>query len=283
MLILAKEIINKSLELFKRDFRIWISYMLVSFFSALLGLLFAFNPTVLLFFATLGVSPFVVLMISSLLLLALAVFNIWFNISLVRTIHKRLFNTTALPIWQQMLEVKHLLPRTIALSLLLSIIIFLPFVLSVVGLTITGFQNFVLGNIQNAFALYLFFGLLALYGVAHFIHFSVKYVFSYYLVTLEEKKVRQSLHEGQKLVANKMLPIFWRLAFPLATFLFVYFLIDYILQALANFVAISFVSYIADILSLSVSAVVAMLSVIATVILYEDVKAKMSDTSVKKV
>lgn len=282
MLISAKEIINKSLELFRRDIRIWISYLVVSVVSALLGLIFAFNPTVLLFFATLGISSFVVLMVCMLFLLGLTVFNIWFNIALVRTIHKRLFNQPALTMKQEFSEVKHLLPRTIGISLVVALIVFLPLGLSIIGATFTGFEDLILGNFKGVTLLYLFFGLLGIYGIFHLIYFSVKYIFSYYLVTLEEKQIRESLHQGQALVKERMGEIFWRLFAPLVLFLLMYVFANYIFTALSEYVGGMVISIFANFLSLMVSAFVALLSVIALVILFEDAKTKAVGTSVKK-
>lgn len=282
MLISAKEIINKSLELFRRDIRIWISYLVVSVVSALLGLIFAFNPTVLLFFSTLGISSFVVLMVCMLFLLGITVFNIWFNIALVRTIHKRLFNQPALTMKQEFAEVKHLLPRTIGISFVVALIVFLPLGISIVGATFTGFEDILLGNFKGVTLLYLFFGLLGIYGIFHLIYFSLKYVFSYYLVTLEEKQIRESLHQGQALVKERMGEIFWRLFAPLVLFLLMYVFANYIFTALSDYIGGMVISIFANFLSLIVSAFVALLSVIALVILFEDAKTKAVGTSVKK-
>lgn len=282
MLISAKEIINKSLELLKRDFHIWILYMGISFVSTLLGILFAFNPTVLLFFATLGISSFVVILISMLLLLGLAVFNVWFNIALVRTIHKRLFNSSPLSLKQQFAEVSHILPRTIGVSFVVGIIVFLPIILGIVGLTITNFENILWGGLKNTIALYIFFGVLGLYGIFHLVYFSTKYVFSYYYVTIEEKHIRESLHQGQTLVRGRMGEIFWRLAAPVMLFFLVYILSNYIFTALARAIGGTLITTLANLLSLAVSSGVALVSVIATVILFEDVKTKVLTPPVVK-
>lgn len=282
MLISAKEIINKSLELLKRDFHIWILYMGISFFSTLLGVLFAFNPTVLLFFATLGISSFVVIVISMLLLLLLAVFNVWFNIALVRTIHKRLFNTSPLSLKEQFAEVSHILPRTIGVSFIVGIIVFLPIILGIVGLTITNFESILWGGLKNTIALYIFFGVLGFYGIFHLVYFSTKYVFSYYYVTIEEKHIRESLHQGQSLVHGRMGEIFWRLAAPVILFFLVYILSNYIFTALARAIGGTFITTVANLLSLAVSSGVALLTVIATVILFEDAKTKVLTPPVVK-
>ncbi len=274
MLLSAKEIINKSLELFKRDLHTWIPYMLVNFGAAIFGLLLVFNPTVVLFFATLGVSSTVVMFINVLIALVLTIFDIWFHVALIRTIHTRLFNQPVGGIQIQFQKTHHLIGRALGISLLVGTIVFLPMGLSLVGFAVTGFEELVLGNLKDGGMLYVFFGLLGLYGIFHFIYFSIKYAFSYYVVAVDEKNIRESLHEGNALTHGRMGEVLWRLAVPVTSFFLIYIFANYIFTAIAKLVGQNFVVVIANILSLAVSAAVALLCLIATVILYEDAKAK---------
>jgi|SRR3989338_4578147 len=274
MLISAKEIINKSLELFKRDFRICFPYILANFATAILGVFLVFNQTVFLFFATLGVSSIFVLFFNILIILILTVFNIWLHIAFIRSVHTRLFNQSVEGMKTQFAKTRHLLAKAIGVSLAVGIIVLLPLILSFAGLSFTGFETLVLQNFKSGWMLYLFFGLLGMYGIVHFVYFSIKYVFSYYVVVLDEKKVIESLHEGNKLVSGRMGQVFWRLFVPIVLFSLVSILFSYIFTAVAKLIGYSFLFPLASILSLAVSAAVALLSIIATVILYEDVKAK---------
>ncbi len=274
MLISAKEIINKTLELFKRDIRIWLFYIGVNFATALLGSFLIFNAKILLFFATLGVSSTVMLFLNMMFVLIITIINIWVQLALIRTIHKRLFNQEVTSIKNQFVESRHLLARAIGLSVLVTIIVSLPLVLGVVGLAVTGFESLFLGNFKGGSLLYLFFGLLLVYGIFHSIYFSLKYVLSYYVVAIDETKVTQGLHIGSKMVTGRMLGILWRLMVPLILFLLVYIFGNYIFVALAAWIDKSFVTSFAGLLSLFVSALVALWTVIGTVILFEDAKAK---------
>lgn len=274
MLLSVNEIINKSLELFKRDFRVWLPYMALSFISALLSVLFAFNPTVLLFFNTLGVSSNIVLILSVMVMLFLAVFNVWLNLGLVRAIHDRLFNRSTTGFKEKLHETKHLLSRTIGISLLVTVMVILPLALGISGLAFLGFQNLVLGQFQGATALYFFFALLGVYGIVHLIYFSIRYAMSYYIVALEEKTVRTSLHESHLLIEGRFWSVFWRLFAPVLLFLLMYVLPNYIFVAAAKSIGGSLSLGMASILSLALSSGVAILIAIATVILYEDVKVK---------
>lgn len=282
MLLSAKEIINKTLELFKRDFHIWSFYILIDFVTALFGFYFVFNPNILLFFGTLGVPSMFVLFLNMLLLLLITVFNIWLHLALIRAIHTRLFNQAVLSIKDQFIKTRPLLAKAVGVSLVVGIIVLLPLILSIVGLSFTGFETLVLKNLKSGGILYFFFGLLGIYGIFHLIYFSVKYVFSYYVVAVDGKKVTESLHEGNKLVSGRMGQIFWRLFAPIVFFSLVYILVNYILTTVAKLIAINFAFSFASIVSLAVSAAVALLSIIATVILYEDAKAKPMLLEVKK-
>jgi hypothetical protein len=283
MLISAKEIINKTLELFKRDIRVWLFYIGVNFATALLGSFLIFNAKILLFFATLGISSTVMLFLNMLFVLLVTLINIWVQLALIRTIHYRLFNQEVKSIKNQFIQSKHLLPRAIAVSLLVTIIASLPFVLGVVGLGLTGFESLIHGNIKAGGLLYLFFGLLLVYGIFHSIYFSLKYVLSYYVVAIDETSVTQSLHLGSKMVTGRMPSILWRLMIPLILFLLVYIFGNYIFVAFAAWLDNRFVTSFAGLLSLFVSALVALWTIIATVILFEDAKAKpVVDLEVKK-
>ncbi len=216
-------------------------------------------------------------------MLLLALFNVWLNLGLTRTIHERLFNRSASGVVEKFHETKHILARTIGISLLVTIIITLPLILSFSGLAFIGFQNLVLGQFQGATILYIFFALLGVYGIVHLIYFFIRYSMSYYIVALEEKNVRGSLHESHLLTEGRLWEVFWRLFAPVLLFLLIYVLCNYIFVALAKSIGGSFMINLASILSLAVSAAVAVLIAIATVILYEDIKAKSVDApSAKK-
>lgn len=284
MLISAKEIINKTLELFKRDIRIWFFYIGVNFATALLGSFLIFNAKILLFFATLGVSSTMMLFLNMMFVLIITVINIWVQLALIRTIHKRLFNQEVTSIKNQFVESRHLLARAIGVSVLVTIIASLPLILGIVGLGFTGFESLIHGNLKAGGLLYLFFGLLLVYGIFHSIYFSLKYVLSYYVVAVDETTVTQSLHIGSKIVSGRMLGILWRLMVPLILFLLVYIFGNYIFVALASWIDNNFVTSFAGLLSLFVSALVALWTIIAMVILFEDAKAKpVVDSEVKKV
>lgn len=274
MLLSAKDIINKSLKLFKRDFKVWLPYLILSFVAALLSVVVAFNQTVLLFFHTLGVSSTMVWMLSIVGILLLSVFNVWLNLALVRSVHDRLFNKATPSLVQRFHESKHLLARNIGISILVSVIVGFPLIFGISGLIFVGFENLVLGQLRGATALYLFFGLLALYGIVHFVYFSVRYALSYYIVAIDEKKIAQSLHEGHMLTEGRMGEVFWRIAAPVILFLLIYVLSNNILVALAKAIGGSVAVSVAGLLSLAVSAVVVVLINISTVILYVDAKAK---------
>jgi hypothetical protein len=206
------------------------------------------------------------------------------HLALIRVIHTRLFNQVAVGMKEQFIKTRHILARAIGVSVVVGIIVLLPLILSISGLSFTGFEILILQNLKSGgWTLFLFFGLLGLYGIFHFIYFSVKYVFSYYVVAVDEKKIMESLHEGNNLVTGRMGPVFWRLFLPIVLFSLVYIFANYIFTAFAKFSGHPLAFSAASILSLVVSAFVASLSVIATVILYEDVKAKpMKSLGVKK-
>ncbi len=284
MLISAKEIINKSLELLKRDFSLWFFYIVVNFGTAFLWSQLVFNSKVLLFFATLGFSSTFVLCFNMVFVLLLTLLNIWIQLALVRTIHSRLFNQAGGTVKSQFAQSRHLLSHAIGISIVVALIVSLPLVIGTVGLSVTGFESLFLGNVKGLSSLLLFFGLLLLYGIFHSIYFSLKYAFSYYLVAIDEKTVGQSLHEGGKLVSGRMLAILWRLVAPVLLFLLMYVLSNYILVALATWLRHNWIISLVSGISLLVSALVAVLSVIATVILFEDVKTKsVAEPVVKKV
>lgn len=274
MLLSASEIINKSLELFKRDFKIWLPYMILSFLAALLSTIFAFNPTVLLFFNTLGVFPALVLVLNVILMLLLTVFQIWLDLALVRSIHGRLFNKPGVKIRESFHESRHFLARAIGISLIVTILVAIPLVISISGLLFVGFENLVLGQLRGATLLYLFFGLLGVYGIFHLIYFSIRYALSYYAVAIDEKKIGESLREGHQLTQGRMGQIFWRLFTPVVLFLLMYVLANYIFVASATSIGGSVARWVAALLSLAVSTASVVLIAIATVILFEDAKAK---------
>jgi len=274
MLLSASEIMSKSLELFKRDFKTWLPYMILSFVAALLSTLVAFNPTVLLFFNTVGISPNMVLLLSIIAMLLLTVFHVWLDLVLVRVIHDRLFNRAVAGLRERFHESRHLLARSIGISLLVTILVSLPLILSISGLAFVGFENLVLGQLRNATLLYLFFGLLLVYGLVHLIYFSIRYALSYYVVAIDEKNIGESLHQGHKLTHGRMGSIFWRLFAPVVVFLLMYVLANYVFGVIATAIGGNIIFSIARWLSLAVSVVVAVLIAISTVILYEDAKAK---------
>jgi hypothetical protein len=276
MLLSAKNIINKSIELFKRDFRVWSPYLIVMVVSALLSSLFGFNPTFVLFFNTFGIPSSMVWMLSAMTLLLLSIFNIWLNLVLVRTVHERIFDQKSTGLIEKFRQTRHLLARNIGIVVLFFSLVSAPFVIGFSGFTLVWFENAILGHLSGVTALYLLFAfaLLMLYGIIHFAYFSVRYAFSYYLVAIDEKKITEGLHQGNFLTEGRRGKIFWRMAFPGVVFLLIYVLATNILGAVSVALNNTFFTSFAGFISLLVSAVSLLLINISMVILFEDVKAK---------
>lgn len=272
MLLSVKEIISRSLDIYKRDIRVWSPYIILAFVFSLLSFIFTFGTLLWSFLLKSGFPIVLVFIFTVLALLLCAVLGMWVNIAITRVVQKRIENQDVKHFKEELAESKHLLSRSIAVSLLVGLIIGFPLILSVIGFSIVGFIQMTNG-FGGAANLYLFFVFLAIYGGLHLIYFSIKFSLSYYVVVLDGKSVRESLLISSQLVKGRILIVFWKLFAPIFVFILVYFLVDYIFTSFASWIGGSIAMWVANIISLGVSVFISPLTTIATLLVYENLKS----------
>lgn len=272
MLLSVKEIINRSLDVYKRDIRVWVPYVILTFIFSFLSLIFTSGTLFSAFILDSGFSLVLAFCLSTVAVLILVVMSMWVNIGLTQVVQKRIDNQDSKHFKEEMAEGKHLLGRSIGVSFVVGLIIGLPLILSAVGFSLVGFLQMTRG-FSSASNFYLFFVFLAIYGLFHLIYFSIKFSLSYYAVVLDGKSVHESLSISNHLVKGRVFTVFSKLFVPIFLFVFVYFLIDYIFNATALWVGGNIALWTANILSLVVSVFMSPLTILSTVLLYENLKA----------
>jgi len=194
MLIPAKQIIVQSFSLYKNNWKKFISYLGLFFATTLIFSLFSvwlvqFDNSEKIIFNT---GFFIFCFIA----LAVSVFSTWISITFTRLIAKLSNNEIADA------DVKQNLSATVRL-------IIPVFILSIiVGLII--------------------FGGLLLFIIPGII-FGVWYAFAMYEIVLNDKKIKESLHNSKLLVKGRWWSVVWRLLAPTIVFTFITLMLNYIL------------------------------------------------------
>ena len=174
MLISAKNIIIKSIHLYKNNTKLFLTYMSLIFIplglSIIAGVLFtlAKEPSILL--GILSITIMIILYISTL----------WITLSFIRVAAARYDGRVVLPIKKELAAIKPLLWPAIFGSLL-------------AGLAILG-----------GFLLLIIPGII----------FSIWFAFVIYAIAIDEKSATDAMRASKALVANRWLAVFWRILAP---------------------------------------------------------------------
>ncbi len=245
MLITASEIVEKSWELYKKNWRPLLPYMLLLFLPSIVLSIVG----VISFFLTAYV-PASALLNSLIILVIVAagvVFALWASIALAQTLKKMAQNQPAGD-WRAVFtgNSRYLWP-VIYTSILVAVIVFAGTLLLIIP------------------------------GII----FGVWYSFVFYQVIFEDKKGVASLKESKKLVVGRWWAILWRLAVPAVVFGLFAILINYLLDLPFYYIfgADSTVTDITNkVISSLINVAVSPLTALATILLYLSAKETSSAT-----
>lgn len=244
MLITASEIVEKSWEIYKKNWRQLLPYMLLLFLpSIVLSIIGAIS-----FFLTAYVPASA--LINSLIILVIVaaglVFGLWASIALAQAL-KKIVQNQSTEDWRAVFagNSRYLWP-VIYTSLLVAIIVFAGTLLLIIP------------------------------GII----FGVWYSFCFYQVIFEDKKGTGALKESKKLVMGRWWGILWRLLVPAFTFGLGAILINYLLDLPFYFIfgPDSAVTNITDkVISSLANIVISPLTALATILLYFSAKETSSE------
>lgn len=239
MLITASEIVEKSWELYKKNWRVLVPYLLLllvpSVVLAVLG--------VISFFLTAYVpsSALINNVIILVIVAAAVVFALWVSIALALTL-KKIAQGQPLENWRTSFNSSsRYLGPVILTSILVAIIVFAGTLLLIIP------------------------------GII----FGVWYAFTFYQVVFEDKTGAAALAESKKLVVGRWWAILWRLFLPAAVFTLILLLANYILNLPFYFIFgldSNLIDIAEKIISALVNIVVSPLTALASVLLYFSAK-----------
>jgi hypothetical protein len=174
MLISAKNIIIRSIHLYKNNITLFLTYMSLIFIplgiSIVAGVLFTLAKQTSILLGILSISIMILLYISTLLI----------TLSFIRVAAARYEGKAVLPITQELAAVKPLL---------------LPAIL---------------GSILAGLAIIGGFFLLIIPGII----FSIWFAFVVYAIAIDEKSALDAMRASKALVANRWFAVFWRILAP---------------------------------------------------------------------
>jgi len=246
MLITAKDIINKSIELYKNNWELFLKYMLLLFIPtgilAIVSVIFgSFNAVLLVYGLALPIIAYVVL------ITAASVFSIWISLAFIRTMVARYNQIAAKPIKEELQTATRLVVPAILVSILTSLI--------------------VLGGLV----------LLIIPGII----FAVWFAFTFYAVAIDENKTLIALQTSKELVAGRWWATLWRLLAPAVIFGIILILVNWLLglpfeAILNNFeegsLAFAIILGLLTLLSTVISLIFTPLTTAAPTILYLELK-----------
>lgn len=246
MLISVKEIINKSVELYQKNYLLFFRYLLLLFIPtgiiAIAGVIIGSFTAV---FAVFGLS--VPLLIYLAMIIVASLTSLWISLAFVRTIAGLYENTEEKPIKENLQTTVHLILPSLIISILTSLII--------------------LGGMV----------LLIIPGII----FAIWFAFSFYAVAIDNHKVATALNTSKNLVRGRWWAVLWRLVAPSAVFglflILIQWLIGIPLEAIIkNFpegtVIYAILIVIFALISTAVGLLFTPLTSAATVILYCELK-----------
>ncbi|HBU06997.1 MAG TPA: hypothetical protein DEB09_02845 [Candidatus Magasanikbacteria bacterium] len=195
MLISAKEIIQKSIDLYKKDYKVYIPYLILLFIPAgVLGLteamLGSFREAIKVYgFSSTTLIYFVIIVASSLV-------SIWISIAFIRTLVNTINNQPTKTHQEELEHSKKLIIPAIIASILTSLAVFGGLLLLIVP------------------------------GII----FAIWFTFSLYSVAIEETSGVEAMRHSKQLVSGRWGDTFWRLLAPG----FVFGLVMIIIQWIVN-------------------------------------------------
>lgn len=240
MLISASDIIKKSIDLYKNNSKLFLTYSLLFMVPGVLITLASFSlPFFLMITDSLGLG----FLLYGVFILVISLSTLWLSISFVRVIVARYENRDAGSIGTNLKEATSLVLPVILVSIL-------------TGLAVLG-------------------GLILL--VIPGIIFSIWFAFGFYALVLDNKRGTEALKHSKSLVAGRWWGVFWRLLAPALVFGIITSIIQWIIgipfgSGLDYETNFSFSVVLYAILSGVVSMLFMPLSTSAPTILYEELK-----------
>ncbi len=246
MLISVKDIINKSLELYKNNWQLFLKYMLWLFIPT--GLIAITTVILGSFTAALIIYGFgVIIVIYVLIFLMATIFSLWISLAFIRAMVARCHN-------KPVKNTKEELKTTIHLILPAVLVSFLTFLIILGGLVLVIIPGII---------------------------FIVWFAFTFYAVAIDENKTLQALHTSKELVTGRWWATLWRLLAPAIIFgiiiLLVQWLINIPLEAVINNLTQGSLTYaiaisLITLLSTAISLLFTPLTSAAPTILYLELK-----------
>lgn len=239
MLLGAGEIIKNSWQIFAENFRKLITYMILLFIpNVILG--FAGIMSIYLDkFAT--TDTFIVInnVIVIAIIVASIVFTVWVAMALTKSLGAIIAKKASVPAKEGLSSTSHLIWPVIYTSLLVMLI--------VLGGTV----------------------MLIVPGII----FSIWYAFAYYAIIFEEKKGMEALKASKRLVAGRWWRIFWLLLGPSFFYALILMVVSYAITYGLTFVLTDLAFIVTNgLISGAISAVLAPLTALVTIILYFNAK-----------
>lgn len=195
MLITAKDIINKSVELYQKNYQLFLKYMLLLFIPTgiitIAIVLFGSMTGMLVIY---GLSAPLLVYIS--VLIAATFASLWISLAFIRSLAARYENQEDKPIKDNIQTAVHLIIPAFLISLLTS--------LMVVGGLI----------------------LLIIPGLI----FIVWFAFTFYAVVIDNHKIKEAFSASRQLVKGRWWKVLWRLVAPGAVFSLILLLIQWLIN-----------------------------------------------------
>ncbi len=282
MLPSVQMMLSQSWEVYKKNWKTLTSFLVLSTLVMIALMIIPF----VVFFAGMFSGLIVLSILGGLLGLAGILYIFYFSMKIsvgfyLCTMHA-LKNHQVPPLREGLKQSKPVIWKYIGVSLIVTLIIALPFVVGMFGFLTQVTNLFSLESYGeplvfsfNSEISTLFFLLLTVYGFFHALYFSTVYGPSIYGVIFDRKSIKESLPWGKSLVQGRWWSVFWRLLGPALVYGVVYLLGETVLFLLALFVP-EFLYAIFEfiIMVFMVFFVAVPLVYIPEIILYENLKKR---------
>ncbi len=246
-MITAKEIILKSIELYKQNINLFVKYMLILLIPtgsiAILGAIMG-STSQMVYLYGFGST----LAIYLLLITVGTVASMWISMAFIRTINAKYTNNTPGNIREELLSIKSLIIPAIATYLIMGLIV------------------------AGGFILFIIPGIL----------FSIWFAFSIYNIAIEKNKDPiEALRKSKQLVQGRWWEVFWRILAPGLTFAIIAIIIQGIINWPLNYItesmgensfAFLFLVSLTAVINVVISLIFTPLTTAAPTILYVELK-----------
>lgn len=139
------------------------------------------------------------------------ILSIWVEIAFMRTVSRAVLGQPKIAVGEEWKASRPLIARVIGMSLLLGLIVMLPFLIGIMGWISIRTLGMLGGSVASFRVWGLLFTLLSIYGVFHMIYFSIRLCFSNLAVVVDGHHVKEALQKSSALVKGRWWGIWWRL------------------------------------------------------------------------